>query len=55
MAMITDASDTTAGAVLQQGIEDVWYPLVFFSKKLTDSQAAYSVFNRKLLEAYFSV
>ena len=33
LALITDASATAMGAVLQQRVQDVWQPVAFFSKK----------------------
>ena len=35
MYLITDASNTAAGAVLQQYAEGRWSPLAFFSKKIS--------------------
>jgi hypothetical protein len=37
-----DASTTTMGAVLQQGVQDVWQLLAFFSRKLSPAQQKYS-------------
>lgn len=37
LALMTDASDTCAGAVLQQKIYDAWQPLGYFSKRFYKS------------------
>jgi len=38
LALVTGASTTVMGAVLQQRVQDVWQPLAFFSKKLSPAQ-----------------
>jgi hypothetical protein len=38
LALVTDASTTAMGAVLQQQVQDVWQPLAFFSRKLSPPQ-----------------
>jgi hypothetical protein len=38
LALVTDASTSTMGAVLQQYVKNVWQPLAFFSKKLSPAQ-----------------
>ena len=48
-SLITDASDTAVGAVLQQQIDSVWSPLGYFSRKLTPAETRYSTFDRELL------
>ena len=48
---MTDASDTAAGAVLQQQIND-WHPIAYFSKKLRPAETRYSTFDRELLAIY---
>lgn len=40
------------GAVLQQKIDNNWYPLSFFSKTFNKAQKKYSVYNRELLAIY---
>ena len=45
-----DASDFAVGDVLQQYIDNVWQPLLFFSKKLTPAEACYSALDRELLQ-----
>ena len=49
MCLVTDASDTAVGAVLQQRIESVWSPLAYFSRKLKPAETKYSMFDRELL------
>ena len=47
--LMTDASDTAVGAVLQQDIKDSWHPISFFSKKMTSTEKRYSTFDRELM------
>ena len=44
-----DASDFAVGGVLQQCIDNVWQPLLFFIKKLAPAETRYSAFDRELL------
>ena len=53
--IVTDASDTAVGAVLQQLIGEDWSPIAFFSKKLQPSETRFSAFDRKLLAAYLAI
>lgn len=55
LALMTDASGTGVGAVLQQNIDQHWEPLGYFSKKLTDAHQKYSTYDRELLAIYMSV
>lgn len=55
LAMMTDASNTSAGAVLQQKINNVWQPLGYFSKKFTQAQQKYSTYDRELLAVYMAI
>lgn len=55
LALMCDASNTCAGAVLQQLIEDKWQPLGYFSKKFTTTQQVYSTFDRELQAIYLAV
>ena len=55
LSIAVDASSTAVGAVLQQKINEAWQPLGFFSKKLTDTQRNYSVYDRELLAAYSAI
>lgn len=50
--IITDASDTAVGAVLQQCIADVWCPISFFSRKLKPAETRYST---ELLAIYLAI
>lgn len=54
-SVMTDASGTAVGAVLQQRVDGHWQPLAFFSKKLQPAETRYSVFSRELLAAYLAV
>lgn len=53
--IMTDASDHSIGAVLQQKIENKWEPLAFFSKSMSATQRRYSVYDRELLAMYTAV
>lgn len=55
LGLFTDASSTHIGACLQQKINDDWFPLAFFSKKLTPQQAQWPAYYRELLAVYESV
>lgn len=55
LAIVTDASDSAIGAVLQQRKGEVWQPLAFFSRKLKDSQKKYSPYDRELLAVYEAI
>lgn len=53
--LLTDASDTAVGAVLQQQLDGVWKPLGFYSQKLKPAETRYSTFGRELLAIYLAV
>ena len=53
--IMTDASDTALGAVLQQHINSEWRPIAFFSKKLKPAKTRYSTFDRELLAMYLAI
>ena len=55
LALVTDASTTAMGAVLQQQVQDVCQPLAFFSRKLSPAQQKYSAYDRELLAIYEAV
>lgn len=55
LALVTDASNSALGAVLQQLVDEVWQPLAFFSKKMNKAQCQYSAYDRELLAVYESV
>lgn len=55
LSIVTDASDVSIGATLQQRIRDQWEPLGFFSKKLSPSQRKYSPYDRELLAIYEAI
>ena len=54
-ALVTDASGTAVGAVLQHCIDNVWRPLGYFSKMLTPAQQKYATFDRELFGAFLAV
>ena len=53
--LMTDASDTAVGAVLQQHINGAWHPISFFSRKMTSTETRYSTFDRELLAVFLSI
>ncbi|CAG4955747.1 unnamed protein product [Parnassius apollo] len=55
LAIFSDASDLSAGAVLQQHSNGKWQPLGYFSKKFSDTQRNYSTFDRELLAIYMAI
>jgi cleavage and polyadenylation specificity factor subunit 1 len=55
LALVTDASNSAKGAVLQQRVEDVCQPLALFSRKLSPAQQKYSAYNREILAIYEAV
>lgn len=50
-----DASDTAAGAVLQQFVNNQWQPLSFYTKRFSSAQSKYSAYDRELLAMYQAV
>ena len=50
-----DASDFAVVGVLKQYIDNVWQPLLFFSKKLNPAETRYSPFDRELLAVYATI
>lgn len=55
LALVTDASDTAIGAVLQQLKNGTWEPLAFFSRKLSPTHQKYSPYDRELLAIYEAI
>jgi RNase H-like domain found in reverse transcriptase len=55
VSLATDASATHVGAVLQQWHAGSWWPLAFFSRKLSKAEVYYSTFDRELLAAFLAV
>jgi transposase InsO family protein len=55
LALFCDASEHSAGSVLQQKVDGIWQPLSFFSKKFTSAQVKYSAYDRELTAIYLSV
>lgn len=55
LTLMTDASDTAVGAVLQQFVEESWRPIAYFSHKLSPPETRYSTFDRELLAVYLAI
>lgn len=55
LGLMVDASNSAAGAVLQQFTNDVWQPLGFYSEKFNSAQSKYSTFGRELLAMKMAV
>ena len=55
LLLMTDASSSSVGAVLQQVVDGKIRPLGFFSKALTESQSGYSTYDRELLAIYLAI
>ena len=55
ICLMTDASDTAVGAVLQQHINGTWHPISFFSRKMTLAETRYSTFDRELLAVFLAI
>ena len=53
--VMTDASDTAVGAVLQQCINGTWQPIAFFSRRMKPVEMRYSTFDRELLAVYLAI
>jgi cleavage and polyadenylation specificity factor subunit 1 len=55
LALITDASTSAMGAVLQHSVDNAWQPRAFFSKKLNSAQQKYNAYDWELLAVYEAV
>ena len=55
LLILSDASDTAVGAVLQQKIGNAWKPITFFSRRMKPAETRYSTFDRELLAMYLAV
>ncbi|GBM18785.1 Transposon Tf2-9 polyprotein [Araneus ventricosus] len=55
ISLITDASKITICGILLQKKDNVFYPLEFFSRKLTPAECKYPSIRRELLAIYASV
>ena len=55
LQLSTDASDSAAGAVLEQVKDGVTTPVAFYSKKFSPAETRYSTFGRELLAVYLAV
>lgn len=53
--LMTDASNTSLGAVLHQKVDNALQPLAFYSKAMSETQRRYSVYDRELLAIYTAV
>ena len=53
--LVTDASDTAIGAVLEQFSDESWKPVAFHSKLLRESEKKYSAYDRELLAIKISL
>ena len=54
-SIMSDASNTAVGAVLQQFVDGVWHPISYFSHKLSPAETKYSTFDRELLAIYLAI
>jgi RNase H-like domain found in reverse transcriptase len=52
LALVTDASDSHVGGVLQQWEGAAWRLLLFFLQKLSPAQSRYSTFDRELTAVF---
>lgn len=55
LSIMSDASDHSIGAVLQQQVGKAWKPLAYFSKAMSSTQRRYSTYDRELLAMYAAV
>lgn len=55
LALMTDASDTHVGAVLQQHVNNAWLPLGYYSKNMSKTERKYSTYDRELLAIYLAI
>ena len=53
--IMTDTSDITIGAGLQQYLDGQWCPLSYFSRKLSPTEQRYSTFDCELLAVYCAI
>ena len=53
--LLTDASDTAIGAVLEQQVNDQWQPLAFFSRQLNRTEISYGTIDRELLGIHSAI
>ena len=54
-SLMTDASDSAVGAVLQQYTDSTWHTILFSSRKMTPVETRYSTFDRELLAVYLAI
>ena len=54
-SIMSDASNTAVGKVLQQFVDGVCYPISYFSCKLSSAETKYSTFDSELLAIYLAI
>ena len=54
-SIMSDASNTAVGVVLQQFVDSVWHPISYFYRKLFLSETKYSTFDGELLAIYLAI
>lgn len=55
LSLMCDASNVSIGAVLQQQVNNIWQPLGYYSKKLTQTEVKYSTYDRELLAIFMAI
>lgn len=55
LALFTDASNHSVGACLQQLVDNIWQPLAFFSKKMSQKESSWPAYYRELLAIYTAI
>ena len=55
LQLITDASDSAIGAVIQQTVDGITRPIAFFSKHHSSAQQKWSTFDRELLAIFLPI
>ena len=53
--LMTDASETAVGVVLQQYFAGTWHPISFYSRKMKTAETHYSTFDRELLAVCLAI
>ena len=54
-SIMSDASNTPVGVVLQQHVDGVWHSITYFSRKVSSAETKYSTFDRELLAIYLAI
>ena len=55
MQIKSDASGTAVGAVLEQQHGDVWHPVEYFSKRLSDTESRYNATEHEILGCILAI